>query len=68
MLKLVELNSNANSVLDNPANYKDHFSCVGDLGIILYFASYDSGRAIYCIYFPRIDKKELWFDDCLYFY
>lgn len=48
--------------------YKIHMTSVGDLGIILYFASYDSGRAIYCIYFPRIDKKELWFDDCLYFY
>jgi hypothetical protein len=68
MLKLVELNSNANSVLDNPANYKDHFSCVGDLGIILHFCSYDSGRAIWCVYFPRIDCKEYWFEEFLYFY
>ena len=65
---LVELNDNANSILDNPANHNDHHCYVGDLGIILYFSYYDSGRAIYCVYFPRIDSKEYWFEECLYFY
>ena len=67
MSYLVELNDNANSVLDNPANYKQHHTNVGDLGVCT-FSCYDSGRAIYCVYFPRIDRKEYWFQECLYFY
>lgn len=64
---LVELNDNANSVLDNPVSSNNHYCNVGDLGVCT-FSCYDSGRGIYCVYFPRIDRKEYWFEECLYFY
>ena len=67
MLKLVELNSNANSVLDNPANKRTHMTEVGDLGLLISY-SYDSGRTIYKVYFPRVSKIEHWFDEYLHMY
>tara|TARA_B100000424_G_scaffold247657_1_gene220214 strand:+ start:368 stop:571 length:204 start_codon:yes stop_codon:yes gene_type:complete len=67
MLKLVELNSNANSVLDNPANKGTHMTEVGDLGLLIDY-SYDSGRTIYKVYFSRVNKIEHWFDQYLHVY
>ena len=67
MFKLVELNNNANIVLDNPANKGTHMTEVGDLGLLIDY-SYDSGRTIYKVYFPRVSKIEHWFDECLYMY
>ena len=64
---LVELNHHAHHVLRNPANKRSHASEVGDLGYGD-VCSFDSGRSIYAVYFPRIDRREYWFEDCLIVY
>lgn len=63
---LVELNHMAHGVIVNSGNNKK--TEVGDLGYLICSLGFDSGREIYYIYFPRIDRFESWFEENVIIY